>query len=272
MSSILEPTEVAISEAVGIVNTLDITTATSIFEPTKIAISEAVEIVSTSDITSATSVLEPAKIAISEAVGIVNTLDITAATSILEPAQVAFSQAVGTSDITAASAFEPAQAAIEAILFVSSEAVGILDIAAAIGVQKKEATEIVHGLMKKYKDEKRGIEIIAVEDAFQMRTAPHTAEFLRRHFAPKREINLSASLLETLSIIAFEQPVTKVEIEAIRGVNADHGTNRLLEFGLIEEVGRANSPGKPILFGTTPEFLKHYGLTSLGELRSLFNS
>jgi len=163
------------------------------------------------------------------------------------------------------------QAIIEGILFLSAEAVPIGRIAEALGIGRSAARELLRDLAEKYQAEGRGMEIFAIEDCWQMRTAPHIAPFMAAVFGEKRQINLSAPLLETLAVIACSQPCSKPEIEAIRGVSADHGVNRLLELGLIQESGRAQSAGKPLLFTTTPDFLRHFGLASVEDLKEFFN-
>ena len=162
------------------------------------------------------------------------------------------------------------EAAIEAILFISPEAVEIEAIARAVNLPLGLTEQIITVLMERYTKEKRGIEIIRIEDAWQMRTSPHIADYVKGIYGARQSVSLSQSLLETLAIIAFEQPCTKAEIEAIRGVDASHGVNRLLQLGFISEAGRSSSPGKPILFSTSPEFWRHFGLSGAEELRAFF--
>ena len=162
------------------------------------------------------------------------------------------------------------EAAVEAVLFLSPEAVDMEIIARAVNIPVGLTEQIILGLAEKYAAEQRGMEIIRIEDAWQMRTSGRVAEYIKEAFGPRQPIGLSSSLLETLAIIAFEQPCTKGEIEAIRGVDAGHGVNRLLELGLICEAGRANAPGRPILFATTAEFWRHFGLSGAEDLREFF--
>ena len=117
-----------------------------------------------------------------------------------------------------------------------------------------------------YDEEGRGIRIIRLEDAYQMCTNPDFYDALiALELAPKKP-RLTEVMLETLSVIAYKQPVTKSEVERIRGVNSDHAINRLIEYRLVKELGRAKLPGRPILFGTTEEFLRRFGVSSSEDL------
>ena len=120
-----------------------------------------------------------------------------------------------------------------------------------------------------YEAEDRGVRIIELDNSFQMCTKPEAYEYLIRIAKQPKKYVLTDVLLETLSIIAYRQPVTKLEIEKIRGVKTDHAVNKLVEYELVQEVGRLDAPGRPILFGTTEEFLRHFGVTSLEELPNL---
>lgn len=121
----------------------------------------------------------------------------------------------------------------------------------------------------RYEAEDRGVRIIELDNSFQMCTKPEAYEYLIRIAKQPKKYVLTDVLLETLSIIAYRQPVTKLEIEKIRGVKTDHAVNKLVEYELVQEVGRLDAPGRPILFGTTEEFLRHFGVTSLEELPNL---
>ncbi|MGL4791112.1 MAG: SMC-Scp complex subunit ScpB [Anaerotignaceae bacterium] len=161
------------------------------------------------------------------------------------------------------------EAVIESILFVSGEEVSINLIAEAISMDKATTKAIIRGLADKYKMEKRGINIVELGDSYQMCTSPHCFEYIRSIYKSTRKQGLTQSLLETLAIIAYKQPVTKGQIEEIRGVNADHAVNKLVEKGLVTETGRLDVAGKPILFGTTTEFLRYFGFKSTSELPPL---
>ena len=121
-------------------------------------------------------------------------------------------------------------------------------------------------LCEDYESQERGIRIIRLEDRYQLATKKELYPVLIRMARQPQKISLTDVVLETLSIIAYKQPVTRIEIERIRGVKCDHAINRLIEYGLIREVGRLDAPGRPILFGTTEEFLRHFGTDSLDEL------
>ena len=157
-------------------------------------------------------------------------------------------------------------AKVEAILFTMGEAVEIRRIAEAVGHDEDTVRNCIRALSDRYKDESFGIQIIELDGSFQMCTKPEMYEsIIKLTNVPKKHI-LTDVLLETLSIVAYKQPITKADIESIRGVNSDHSINKLLEYGLIEEVGRKNAPGRPCLFGTSEEFLRHFGISSIDEL------
>ncbi|MGN0170196.1 MAG: SMC-Scp complex subunit ScpB [Lachnospiraceae bacterium] len=161
------------------------------------------------------------------------------------------------------------KAAIEAILFSFGESVEIDKIAKALEIDKETARDFVHELMQEYEQEERGIRIVELENAYQMCSAQEYYEYLIRiKEQPKKNV-LTDVLLETLSIIAYKQPITRVEIEKIRGVSCDHAVNRLMEYNLVQELGRLDAPGRPLLFGTTEEFLRSFGVHSIDELPTL---
>lgn len=155
---------------------------------------------------------------------------------------------------------------IESILFAMGDSVEISKIALAVEEEEETVKEVLQSMQNNYEKENRGLRLIELEDAVQLCTKPHLYEYLIRIAKqPKRHV-LTDVVLETLSIVAYKQPVTRLEIEKIRGVKSDHAVNKLVEYGLIEEVGRMDAPGKPILFGTTEEFLRRFGLSSLDVL------
>ncbi len=158
------------------------------------------------------------------------------------------------------------EAAIEAILFTMGNSVELSRIAAAVGHDEETVKKIIHNMMDRYHEEDRGIQIIELEDAFQMCTKKEMYEYLIRVASVPKKQHLTDVLLETLSIIAYKQPVTKMDIEKIRGVKCDHAVNKLVEYSLVCEAGRLDAPGKPILFATTEEFLRCFGVSSLEEL------
>ncbi len=158
---------------------------------------------------------------------------------------------------------------IEAILFTMGESVELEKIAMAIEHDEETTRKIIHQMMDKYERADRGIRIIELEDSFQLCTKKENYEYLIRVAKQPKRYVLSDVMLETLSIIAYKQPVTRLEIEKIRGVKSDHAVNKLVEYGLVGEVGRLDAPGKPILFGTTEEFLRRFSVQSLDDLPSL---
>ncbi|NLZ83945.1 MAG: SMC-Scp complex subunit ScpB [Clostridiales bacterium] len=158
------------------------------------------------------------------------------------------------------------EAQIEAILFTMGESVELDRIAAAIEHDEETTRKIIHNMIDKYDTEDRGIHIIELEGSYQLCTKPSLYETLIKiTHVPKKHV-LTDVLLETLSIIAYKQPITKLQIESIRGVSSDHAVNRLIEYNLICEMGRLDAPGRPILFGTTEEFLRNFGLNSMDSL------
>ena len=158
------------------------------------------------------------------------------------------------------------EAAIEAILFATGEAVALGDLSKVFGLPQEAVRERVEALRDAWAGEERGVQIILLEDAVQMCTRKDYYGALIRYELQPRKPRLTDVMLETLSVIAYRQPVTKAEIERIRGVNSDHAVNRLLEYGLVKELGRAKLPGRPLLFGTTEEFLRRFGLSSKEDL------
>lgn len=161
---------------------------------------------------------------------------------------------------------EKTEAAIEAILFTMGESVEAVKIAVAIEHDVDTTVKIIHNMMDKYENEDRGIKIIELEGSFQLCTKEEYYDNLIRICSQPRRYTLTDAALETLSIIAYKQPVTKIEIEKIRGVNSDRSVNKLVELELVKEVGRLDAPGRPMLFGTTEEFLRTFGVGSIDEL------
>lgn len=158
------------------------------------------------------------------------------------------------------------EAIVEAVLFTMGKSVELRQLAAAIGKSEEEAKEAVSELSRRYDREKSGLRIIELSGSYQMCTrAEYYENLIRVAKAPKKQV-LSDVVLETLSIIAYKQPITKIEIEQIRGVKSDHAVNRLIEYNLVYEVGRLDAPGRPALFATTEEFLRRFGVGSMEEL------
>ena len=161
------------------------------------------------------------------------------------------------------------EAQIEAILFTMGEAVELDRLSLAIDHDEDTTRKIIQSMIDRYDDESRGIHIIELDGAYQLCTKASMYEsIIKITHIPKKHI-LTEVLLETLSIIAYKQPITRLQIEAIRGVKSDHPINKLIEYNLICDLGRLDAPGRPILFGTTEEFLRSFGLQSLDSLPAI---
>lgn len=162
-------------------------------------------------------------------------------------------------------------ARLEALLFVASGAVTPQQLAAALNVPTPEVVLGLEALEAQYADQaqERGLRLQRHGGRVQLTTAPQAAEVIERFLGLDTSSRLSRAALETLAIVAYQQPVTRPQVDAIRGVNSDGVMKSLLSKGLIEEVGRAEAPGRPILYGTTPEFLQYFGLNTLENLPPL---
>lgn len=158
------------------------------------------------------------------------------------------------------------EAIIEAVLFTMGKSVELRQLAAALETDENTAKEAALALKERYDKEKRGMQILELENCFQMCTRKEYYEnLIRVAVTPKKQV-LTEVVLETLSIIAYKQPVTKLEIEKIRGVKSDHAVNKLVEYNLVHEIGRLDAPGRPALFATTEEFLRRFGVGSTEDL------
>lgn len=162
-----------------------------------------------------------------------------------------------------------AEAVIEAVLFAMGESVEISRLAGVIEEDVKTTKQVLAKLSERYQAENRGIYLAQFDDAVQLCTKAEMYEYLVKIAKAPRKLALTDTVLETLSIIAYKQPITRVEIERIRGVSCDHAINKLLEYDLITELGRLDAPGRPLLFGTTEQFLRSFGVGSLEELPEL---
>ncbi len=161
--------------------------------------------------------------------------------------------------------FRP-DAVIESILFAAGDSVSRKELADIMEMSEEEIALCIQQLEDFYRENERGLKIISLEDEYQLCTTEQNYRFVQALAEPRKKQSLSPAALETLSIVAYHQPVTRGSIEYIRGVNSDGPVNRLIERGLIEEGGRLDAPGRPILYVTTQEFLRSFGLTSLSEL------
>ena len=158
------------------------------------------------------------------------------------------------------------ESALEAVLFASGEAATLSSLADTVKQDENAVKSAINRLISRHYSDKNGVMIINFNDSYQMCTNPAFYEYVNTFFCNPPKTRLTQTILETLAIIAYKQPVTKGQIEEIRGVDAHHAVNRLVENGLVCEKGRLDAPGKPILFGTTDEFLKYFGLNTVGAL------
>ena len=155
---------------------------------------------------------------------------------------------------------------IEAILFTVGESVSTSQLAETVGKTSEEVRQILLEMRQDYQSQDRGIMLIELENSWQICTKIETYDYIRRLVNKPKKYTLSNAVLETLSIIAYKQPVTRQEIEEIRGVKCDFAINKLIEYKLVQELGRLDSIGHPIVFGTTEDFLRCFGVSSLEKL------
>jgi segregation and condensation protein B len=158
---------------------------------------------------------------------------------------------------------------IEAILFAAGREVSKKELILSLEISEEDLETILLNMQEEYKKASRGIELIKVEEAYQLCTKKNLYEYIYPVLDKRNKPNLSNAALETLSIIAYNPRITRAEIEAIRGVSADACVYKLLEYGLIEEAGKTDLPGRPMSYKTTNEFLKMFGYNSLKELPEL---
>ncbi len=155
---------------------------------------------------------------------------------------------------------------VEAILYVAGEPVAVSDLAHALDLTTSEMDEVLMALRDHYDLEMRGLRLNRYGGTVQLSIRPDYAGYVEKLLQPVTQQSLSQAALETLSVIAYRQPVTKGDIEAVRGVKCDYSVQSLMNKGLIAEIGRRETLGRPFLYGTTDEFLKHFGIGSLDEL------
>ena len=158
---------------------------------------------------------------------------------------------------------------IEAILFAAGRPVTKNELILALEISAEDIDSIIKSMQEEYKKEDRGIELISIENSYQLCTKKELYEYIYPVLDKRSKPNLSNAALETLSIIAYNPKITRAEIEAIRGVSADACVYKLLEYGLIEEAGKIDLPGKPMSYKTTGDFLRMFGYNSLGDLPEL---
>ncbi|MGE5581108.1 MAG: SMC-Scp complex subunit ScpB [Bacillota bacterium] len=159
-----------------------------------------------------------------------------------------------------------ARAIIEALIFSSSEPITVKTLAEIVGINEHTVKQLLTDLVEDRLRTKSGIQIIEVANGYQYVTHPECAPYVEKLQKVPRSVGLSQAAIETLAIVAYKQPITKAEIEALRGVSIDSALATLVEKNLIEEAGRKDAPGRPILYGTTKQFLKYFGLKNLNEL------
>ncbi len=156
-------------------------------------------------------------------------------------------------------------AALECLLFVAAEPLSLKNVAQILEVKEKEAEELLNILTQKYEEDTSGIQLVQLAGGYQICTRPEFAPYIEKLYKPQVQA-LSRAALETLAIIAYRQPITRADMEHIRGVKVDGVVNTLMEKKLIQEVGRKEGPGRPILYGTTDQFLQYFGFKDLAEL------
>ena len=154
---------------------------------------------------------------------------------------------------------------LEAALFAAGDAVPVARLAEVLGLDIPAVRGLLNHMSERYAEEEAGIQLMEINDTFLLCTNPKYHDYARRLLPEPSKRGLTMPLLETLAVIAYKQPVTKAVIEGIRGVNADHAVNKLMEYGLITETGRLDAPGKPILFATSEGFLRYFGLKTVEE-------
>ena len=156
--------------------------------------------------------------------------------------------------------------ALEAILFSVGESVSVDRLATVLEMEKKKLVKQLETVVYNYNNSDRGIKIIDLDGSLQLCTRNEYYGVLAKIVNTPKKLSLTDVVLETLSIIAYKQPITRPEIEAIRGVSCVHAINKLIEYNLVQEVGRLDAPGRPIMFGTTEEFLRCFGVSSTSDL------
>lgn len=162
------------------------------------------------------------------------------------------------------------KAIIEALLFIWGDPLSLKEIEKILEINQKEAIKIIEEMREEF-DNTRGLQIIKIENSYQLGTREEHYEYIKKLKNSKKIDNISSAAMETLSIIAYNQPITKLEIEDIRGVKCDKALQTLLEKNMIKEAGRLEKTGKPIIYKTTDEFLRAFGFHSLKELPLLEN-
>ncbi len=151
---------------------------------------------------------------------------------------------------------------IESMLFVSGEPLSLRELSNNLEIKDKVIEEVIKEMMNEYEEKSRGIKLISIDGAYQLVTKSENSDYIQKH-------SLSQASIESLAIIAYKQPITRIDIDEIRGVKSESAIQKLVERGLIKDIGRLEVPGRPILYGTTDEFLRQFGLKTIKELPSL---
>lgn len=161
------------------------------------------------------------------------------------------------------------KSAIESLLFVSGEPLSLKDLHNNLEIPVKTIESVINEMVKDYEEENRGIKLISINEGYQLVSKPQNSDSVQKLLKKNKRQSLSQASLESLAIVAYKQPITRVDIDEIRGVKSESALQRLIERDLIREIGRLEVPGRPILFGTTEEFLRQFELKGLDELPSL---
>ena len=161
------------------------------------------------------------------------------------------------------------KSAIESMLFVSGEPLALRELSNNLELKEKNVEEILSEMANEYEDKSRGIRLISINGAYQLVTKSENSDFVQKLLKKNKKHSLSQAYIESLAIIAYKQPITRIDIDEIRGVKSESAIARLIERGLIKDIGRLEVPGRPILYGTTDEFLRQFGLKTIKELPSL---
>jgi len=161
------------------------------------------------------------------------------------------------------------KSAIESLLFASGEPLSLQDLVNHLEEKSKLIEIIIEEMMEEYETSNRGIKIIGIKGSYQLVTKAQNADYIQKLLKKNKRQSLSQASIESLAIVAYKQPITRIDIDEIRGVKSESAIQRLMEKELIKELGRLDVPGRPILYGTTEEFLRQFELKDLKELPSL---
>lgn len=158
---------------------------------------------------------------------------------------------------------------IESMLFVSGEPLSLRELSNNLEIKDKVIEEVIKEMMNEYEEKSRGIKLISIDGAYQLVTKSENSDYIQKLLKKNKKHSLSQASIESLAIIAYKQPITRIDIDEIRGVKSESAIQKLVERGLIKDIGRLEVPGRPILYGTTDEFLRQFGLKTIKELPSI---